>query len=279
MRKLLKNVGKNIYEDAMEKATLWDGAAALSFYVVLAIFPGLLVLFAISTYLPDQTLLRPVSSWWSNYIPGAVETLIVGVVKDLKNNDQSKSILSFGFLFALWTATSGVVAVMRQINTVYGDREDRTFLRIRLTALGISVALTLTLVASFLLLVIGQFVLDLMVFESILQLENYSLVNFMRILAGSLVFFLGFNVLYYWGPSRRVKVSQIWPGGLVATLLFLGASFIYSYYLQAAGDYSATYGSLGAAIGLLMWLYILSFVTLLGAEINKALLKKSSDLD
>jgi membrane protein len=174
-------------------------------------------------------------------------------------------------LFTLWTATSGLHGLMQQLNVVYEVEEERSFLRAR--------GLALLLTAAFFALVVGA--LALIIFGGEVQtyvctrlgwsdglLGLFATLRWMIIISA---LHFAFSVIYCVGPSLEQPFVLITPGSSVATLLVLGASSAFKFYVDRFSDYDALYGSLGAVIVLMLWLFAVGWVTLFGGELNDVL--------
>lgn len=252
---------------------IWDGGAALSFYLILSLFPGIIVLLGLASFLPLQETMTGFSDYALIYLPESQLELFQSVVDDISGGHQG-GLLSFGFLFALWTATTGVGAIIRQLNIIYEINDRRNLIRVRLISAGIAFTLIFSFMLSFLALVVGKGLTTLLVdldlipwtLNLILPLIRYSL-------AGAVVFVI-FAIVNVLGPHRKKRGYVVFPGCFLSSVLFLFSSFLFSFYLNKVTDYSATYGSIGTVIGLLMWLYLFSLSLLIGAEFNHSLDKR-----
>lgn len=270
----LNQIGNPVYQTAKSlviSSKIWDGAAALTFYIVLAVFPGLLSVMAVSAFVGGLEITQTFSQWWVSYLPGSAQELIGGVVMDLSEQQKSMSLLSIAFAFSVWSSTTGVVAVIRQLNRIYDVSETRSFLQLRMTAFFISLLIIVSMVVAFVLIIAGGFILSTLSKGLYINLSLIPLANIMRYVGATLVFFLGFLSIYFIGPVRRIRLRSVWKGALVASLLFVLFSYSYTKYLGYVGGLSATYGGLGALIGFLMWLYFLSLSMLVGAKLNSAI--------
>ena len=177
--------------------------------------------------------------------------------------------LGFAFLLslalALWSANAGMKAVIDALNVAYGERERRGFIKLTL----ISFALTLGVILAGLCAIAAIVVFP--VATSFLGVETLAavLVQWLRWPLLLLALLLGLAVLYRFGPNRtKPRWQWVSVGSVVAAVLWLAGSAALSLYLSRFADYGATYGSLAAGIGLMMWLWLSAIVVLLGAELN-----------
>jgi membrane protein len=185
--------------------------------------------------------------------------------------ERTGGLLTFGVIFTLWSASAGVYALMQQLNQAYGARDTRPFWKVR----GVAIALVLL----FVLLVIGS--LSLAILGGVVQSWLASIIGWSRPL---LLFFatlrwmiigiallFGLAVIYHFGPDVNVKFRFISPGNVVGAALIAFASMGFRLYVSKFANYSATYGSLGAIIILMLWLYLTGIAVLIGCEINAIL--------
>ena len=190
---------------------------------------------------------------------------------------QRTSSLSFGFagglVFALWSANAGTKAVMDGLNVAYGETEKRSFIRLTL------VAFVFTLGAIFaLILALGAVIVAPIVLSHIgIGAGADALIRISRWPVLLALIVLALAVLYRFGPSRRdARFAWITPGAVAASFAWLATSALFSWYIGSFGNYDATYGSLGAAIGMMMWMWISMIVILLGAELNAAITRQTA---
>ena len=246
---------------------IFNGAAALGYYLTLAIFPALILLMSIIPYLPIQNVDRAVMDLLGQALPQEASAMVTNVVNEVVSK-QSGGLLSFGILGTLWAASAGMYAIMQQLNITYDVKEERSFLRARATALLLSVLFALLVLGAFTLIVLGGVIQDWIGnrFGFNPWLLNFFIV--FRWLIIVLALLLGFALIYRYAPNVEQKFSFITPGSLLGVALLVAASLGFAVYTRNFADYSATYGSLGAVIILMLWLYIAGLVILLGSEIN-----------
>ncbi len=252
---------------------IWDGAAALAFYLILSLFPGMIVLLGLASYLPLNQMMSAYSDFALIYLPQNQLELFQSVVDDISSGEQT-GLLSFGFLFALWTATTGVGAIIRQLNYVYDISERRNIVKIRLLSGGIAITLIVSFMLSFVVLVIGKELTTLLVDMALIPWTMNLILPLIRYSLAGVVVFLIFAIVNVLGPHRKKRGYVVVPGCIVSSILFLLSSFLFSFYLNKVTDYSATYGSIGTVVGLLMWLYLFALSLLIGSEFNHRLDKR-----
>lgn len=254
----------------LQKSYLFDGAAALSFYFMLALFPALIVAVSILSFFSLDDLQRQAEVLMSAQIPQDAYSLIMKALEEIKlSHKGSTGFLSAGLIVGFWTASSGVAAALRQINNVHGAKS-RYFFSVRLTSIFSTLFLSFFLFLGLSLLVLSGTLKKFLIFYDV-YFFNHSLYDLLTYgLAGAIIFYT-FLTIYYFGSKESLK--RLWLGSLVATLGLLTISKAFSFYVKNFANYSAVYGSIAAVILLMLWFYLLGFLLILGAEINVALKK------
>ena len=244
--------------------------AALGFYFLLAFFPFLLFLVAVVTLVPGvggltDWLLRTASE----YVPSEAFAMVEGVIRAVVAKPRG-GLVSLGAGLAMWSASAGFTSVMECLNVAYGVREHRAWWRVRLEALGLTLALSLFIVLSFVLTLFAGPLASL-VASWVGPAGGIATLAINWSLSLALVTFVT-AVIYYVCPDvDALEWQWLSPGVVVFTLGFGVASVGFSYYVARFGSYDKTYGSLGAPIILLFWLYLLATFLLLGGELNALL--------
>ena len=242
-------------------------AAGVVFYGLLALFP------AITAFVSFYGLFATSASVSQHLdlISGIVPDAAFGIIQEQINRIVSKgdAKLSFAFVFglglALWSANAGMKAIMDALNVVYDEKEKRSFIRLNL----VSLAFTVGAIAALLLAVGAVVILPLILAGFDLVSMGPALVAVLRWPALFVLVMLGLAVLYRFGPSRREPQWQwVSVGSLFAAAAWLAGSGLLSWYLGKFAHYDETYGSLGAAIGLMIWMWLSITVILVGAELN-----------
>jgi membrane protein len=252
---------------ATKDDNIFNGAAALGFYLTLAIFPAIVFLMAMLPYLPIQNLDQAIMDLLRQALPGEAARMFSGVVHQV-TGERRGGLLSFSAVGLLWAASSGMYAIMRQLNITYGVREERPFLRARATALGLTLLFLVLILGALTLVVLGGVIQDWL--GSRFGLDD-TLLSFFAALRWVIIFtalLLGFALVYYLAPNVEQRFRFISPGSFVGVALLALASVAFALYTQNFGSYDATYGSIGAVIILMMWLYMAGLVILFGSEIN-----------
>jgi len=242
-------------------------AAGVVFFGLLAVFPAVTALVScyglfanpstISANLQTLALMLPEGSFQ------IVQDQIARVLA--KGNTELGATFLFGLALAIWSANAGVKAIIDALNVVYDEREKRSFLRLNL----LSLAFTTGGIAALLLMVGAVVAFPLALDYLGLAPKSQFIVSLARWPLLFLVLVTALAILYRFGPSRwAARWEWLSVGTLTAALLWIVGSSLFSWYLSNFGNYSATYGSLGAAIGLMMWMWMSAIIVLCGAELN-----------
>jgi membrane protein len=249
----------------MNRDYIFNGAAALAFYMMLSIFPAMIFLLSLLPYLPiaiDQVLMDLLFE----ALPDDAAQMFTGVVEEIVQ--PRGGLLSFSLLFVIWTASTGLHAIMQELNRTYNVEETRPFWKGRAIAVGLMFIFVLIMLLSFAAIVFGGYIEQWLMAAvgwreamiTLFTVFRYGVITFMLLLA--------FAVIYYWGPNVEQKFKFITPGSVFGTLIFIAASAGFQIYVDNFGNYTATYGGLGTVVILMLWLYITGLVLLLGSEIN-----------
>ena len=262
-------LGKRVLQKINE-ADCSAHAAAMAYYFLFAVFPFFLFLTTLIGYLPIPHLLDYVLSSAARMLPSQAFDLLQDNIRALYSN-KKQGLLSLGVVLALWASSNAVAAIMNAMNKLYVVKEGRPFWKVRLTALFLVVALSLLFLLALVLLMfgtkIGALIAERVDFGMYFRMAwNLMLVPVILILLS-----LAVATVYYFSPDVEQKWKWISPGSVVAIPSWIVVSLGFSYYINNFSSYDKTYGSLGAVIVLLLWLYISGFIILAGAVINSVI--------
>lgn len=245
-------------------------AAALAYYFLFALFPFFLFLTALLGYLPIPNLLDRMLGFLAQVMPGEALSLVEENVRSLVSQ-QRGGLLSFGILAALWTSSSAITGITDALNHAYDVEEGRPFWKVRGMAILLTIGLSIFLVSSIILLMfgpqIGGWLADFVGLGSAFEIG-------WNILRWPVILFLVITAvaaIYYFAPDVDQHWKWITPGSVFAVFLWVLVSLAFSYYVNNFGSYDKTYGSIGAIIILLTWMYVSGFVILVGGEINSVI--------
>jgi membrane protein len=264
-----RRLGARIWAEVYE-GDLFTRAAALSYYFLLALFPLLIFLTAALGYFAEggTELRKSLLYYLASVAPRTASALVRSTVAEITENaDGSK--LSFGLLAALWFASYGMGAVGDTLNAAYGVRESRSWWRVRLISLGLTVALAILIVSALALMFYGGEIGQSLAARLDLGdafVATWKILQWPIVLAFVL---FSFSLIYYYAPDlKHQKWYWITPGSLAGVVLWLLVSFGFRVYLNYFDRYTVTYGSLGAVIVLLLWFYLTGAAILVGGKVN-----------
>jgi membrane protein len=251
----------------MQSDRLLSIAGGVAFFVLLAIFPAITALVSAYGLFFNASTITNNLALLSDIVPANVLSIVHEQAQRIAaNSGRALSVgIIVGILVSLWSAMSGVKAMIDALNVIYEQQEGRNFFKLSLVAL----VFTLGGFATFLLAIAAVIVLPLVLAPIGLGSFAGTLTRFGRWPVLLLVLLIGLAVLYRYGPDRRAARWQwVSVGSVFAAVTWIVASYLFSWYLASFANYNATYGSLGAVVGLMMWLWISTIVVLLGAELN-----------
>jgi membrane protein len=262
---LAKRVYRGVNDDY-----LLDRASALAYNFILAIFPLLLFLLAVFGISASHSsaLQTDLFTYISQVLPPAAAQVISQTLQEVTKNAGGAK-LTIGILLTLWFASGGMSSMISGLNGVYEVRESRSIVKVRLIALGLTVAISVLVLLALVGVLAGGYVANVLGSHYGLREATVIAWRVGQIVVALAFVIVSFSLIYYYGPDLE---EQHWywitPGALIGVLLWVAASFAFRGYLHFFNSYSKTYGSLGAAMILLMWLYITGFSFLIGGEIN-----------
>lgn len=245
-------------------------AASCAFFAMLALFPAISVLISLYGLVLNPNDVAGQIAPLRDVLPPAAFDLVAGRIHDLA--DKGTTVLTWraavSLLVALWSAMAGTKSLMMALNIAYEERETRSFLRFNLLAMVLTLGgiVGVTVALSVIVGVPALLRLDLLGVFGALAVRMLSF----ALLLGFMI--LGLAVIYRICPDRHdAQWRWITPGSILAALLWLLLSSLFSFYVANFGSYDAAYGSLGAVVVALLWLYLSAFVVMLGAELNAEL--------
>jgi membrane protein len=248
-------------------------AKGVAYSALLSFFPVLTTLTAILVQANALSVSQILSSLIFEVVPPGTEEIVL--YNFTQRGQRPVSLLIIATLVALWAASGVMMSLMQGFQAAYRIPEGRPFLKQRGVAILLVIFVALPIVGASGLIVFGgkaeALLLNLMgVPPQEQQLRGWILL-FGRILRyvlalGSIV--LSTSLLYYIGPNRRNKLRNVWPGAFIATMLWWGATTVFGWYVRNIANYNVLYGSIGAVVALLVWMYLLSVIALVGCEYN-----------
>ncbi len=243
-------------------------AAAVSFSFILAVFPAIIFLFTLIPYVPINNLDDMIMVFLQDILPSGIYKTAASTIEDIVSR-RRVDVLSFGFVFALFAATNGMMALMRAFNMALQQKEKRSYFKARWIALLLTFLLVFVLFSAIVVLIIGTFIINFLNENGILEGEiNIYLLEIIRYLSIFLIFFLGICIIYYIAPAISKKLKFFNIGAIFASIMSILITNLFSYYLVNFNSYNRLYGSIGTLIGLMVWIYLIALILILGFEIN-----------
>jgi membrane protein len=242
-------------------------AAQLAYYFFLALFPALLFLVALISFIPVAGLLETITGTLARVAPLDVINIIQDQVLKIAH-EKNGGLLTLGMLGTIWSTSSGVTAIISTLNEAYDIQESRPWWKVRGIALGLTIALAVFIVFSFALVLVGPTLAEKVAawfhlggaFEWTWKIMQWPVVFALVTLAIAMI--------YYYAPDAEQEWIWITPGSILATTLWLLVSFVFKFYVSNFTSYNATYGAIGGVIVLMLWFYVSSLAILIGAELN-----------
>jgi membrane protein len=262
-------LGKRVYNET-NKDDVWGSAAQLAYYFLFAFFPLLIFLTSIFGFIvgTNNELRNGLFQYLGTVLPASALDLVNTVISEV-SSASSGGKLTLGLFLALWAASSGTEAITQTLNRAYGLEETRSWIKRRLLALCLTITLALLVISALIIILFGGHIIDSIAtsygfgdaFRTIWKIAQYLIVLAFVLLA--------FALIYYWSPDvKEQKWYWVSPGSVIGVAIWLLVSFAFRIYLSYFDSYSATYGSLGAVIILMLWLYFTGIAILIGGEVN-----------
>ncbi|MGU3662195.1 YihY/virulence factor BrkB family protein [Methylobacterium fujisawaense] len=260
-----KDIALRTYRDIGENRIMLV-SAGVTFFALLAIFPAVAALVSVYGLVADASTINDQLASLQGILPQGALEIVGDQVKSLNEKGNATLGLSLivGIALSVWSANGGMKHIFDALNLVYNEREKRNFVVLNLVSLAFTAGALL-----FLILALGAVVVLPVVFEFIGIGKDAWWLALLRWPVLLLAVLGGLAVLYRYGPSRDApRWRWVTAGSALAAVLWLGGSLLFSWYVANFGSYNKTYGSLGAAIGFMTWIWISTTIVLLGAQVN-----------
>lgn len=265
LRQLIKELVASVMQDDVT-----DLAAQMGYWALLSIFPFAIFVLTVIGYLPIHGLADQMLDLLHRLMPADAAKLFDSVIHDVVRQ-QHGWLLVIALVAGLWSASAGVSGTITALNRAQGVAETRPWWKVKLLALGMTVIAALLIIIATAALIIGPEVGHTLwswfglgnVFDFVWRILRWP------VIIAAMMLMLAF---FYWAlPDVRRPFRFISPGAVMAVLLWLGASSLFSLYASHLGSYSTSYGTLGAAVVLLTWLYLAALAVIFGGELNAVL--------
>ncbi|MBW8348361.1 YihY/virulence factor BrkB family protein [Bacillus sp. IITD106] len=248
-------------------------AAQLAYFFLLSLFP---LLFFIVTLLPFTPLTQQdIFNLIKDVAPSETISMIEKTLNEIMQN-RSGGLLTVGIIGTLWSASNGMNALMKSLNRAYDVKEKRPFYVARSLAIAFTIAMIFVFILALLLPVFGKqigiFLFSTLGFSDVF-LKVWGVI---RWALSPVILFIVFLAIYYLAPSIKIRCITAVPGAIFSSIGWIIVSLGFSFYISHFGNYSATYGSIGGIIVLMLWFYITGFIIMVGGEIN-SLISRGKD--
>ena len=258
------------YEGVQRKHTM-QMAAGLSYYFVMSLFPLLIVFAAAVAYLPVPNLFHQALGFASRFMPQESMGLVKAVLRQVITPHRGK-FMSFGIIGTIWAASGGFSSMMEALNVAYDVPESRPFWKTRPLAIGLTFLIGVLLVIALALMLVGPDFGGWLAAKVGLGSVFIAVWPYLRWSIAIAFAVLAIELIYFFAPNVRQRFRRTLPGAALAVAGWLLLSWALGIYFQHFTNLNKTYGTLAAAIALMVWLYWTAFAILLGGEINADLL-------
>jgi membrane protein len=273
---------RGVFDEIMAN-NVFGHAAELAFYCLFALFPLILIMMTLFGLFVSQSseLQDHLLSYFAGIVPPESFQLVEKFADELASH-ASGGKLTFGIVSALWCVSGAIGAMIDALNLAYHVRETRSWFKVRAIALGLSVLITILLLSAMFLALVGGHLVERL--GTGLQLHPMVVLAWKALRWPAIILFVAMScsLIHYFGANLKQCHRGIWrsPGSALGLLVLFGGSFAFRVYLHFSDTYSASYGSLGAAMILLVWLYVAGLAFVIGGEINAEIerAEKASEL-
>ncbi|MFU0825787.1 YihY/virulence factor BrkB family protein [Clostridium sp.] len=268
---MYKGKNRNVFFKLIHKLIkddIFALASQLAYSLLLSFFPFLIFLFTIAGYSSVRS--QDVLISLKNILPYNAYSLIYTTVIEIFDFKKG-NLLSFSFIVTIWVASYGFNAVIKALNKAYEEEECRPFWKLYLIAILCTFALTFLIIFSLFILVLGNIIGYKISAWLSLSVKFHFIWDFLRYFLTLIIMTFIFALLYKFTPCKRLTFWDVLPGSVFATIGWVLSSMGFTFYVDNFANYSRLYGSIGAVIALMVWLFLTSVIILIGGEINALL--------
>ncbi len=260
-----------LFRRQMRRNHIQSQSNGVAFNFTLALFPSIIFLFTLIPYIPVHDLNGQIMLLLSQVLPQTIFEAAASTIADIIGK-QRGGLLSFGFLMALYLSTNGTMALMDAFNRCYRTRESRSPILRRLTAVVLTLVISLVLVAGLVLMSTGKVLEEYVHTLGLLDPDTtYYILRVAQYLLFIFLFLVAVAILYVYAPAVHKRWRFFSIGAVASTVMMVLVSMGFAYYLNNFATYNKVYGSIGTLIGLMLWLKFISMVLLVGFEINASI--------
>lgn len=261
------NFGKQLIKK-MNEHRVTGLAAEQAYYYLFSLFPLLILLLSVLPYLSIHS--QVALNFLNDFAPSQTKELIKNTIITILNKRNS-GLLTIGIIGTIWSASNGMIAFIQSMNIAFEVKEKRNFIITRLLSIFLTFGLIFSFIIALALPVFGNVILDLVKHFFPISENAQNLFHITRWIIAVVVISIVLSCFYHIAPNIHLPFKQVFIGALTASILWLIFSFGFSIYVSNFANYSATYGSLGGVIVLMLWLYLTGLAFIIGGEINALL--------
>ncbi len=262
-----------IFFSKIQKDAVPDRASGIAFNLTLAIFPFVIFLFTLIPYLQIPDLEERIFTELNAIVPNGIYAFIDTIIYDIVSK-QRGGLLSFGFVAALFAATSGTIGFMDAFSRSQRVIDKRNFIGKRITALSLTLLFTVLLLLTIILIIVGEYLLNFLIVKNLMTQDGlYYSIQVLRYIVAFFIILLTLSMLYRFAPALKIPWRTYGVGAILASLFCVLVSVGFSSYISYFNTYNKLYGSIGTFVGFMFWLFVISLVILFGFEINVSIEK------
>lgn len=243
-------------------------AAQAAFFIILSFFPFVMFLLTLLNYLPVSA--ENLRTFMSGIFPATVNNILTTIFSELVDK-SSRTVLSVTVIAALWSASRGMLALVRGLNAVYQHKETRNYFLVRSVSMLYTLGFAALLIATLILLVFGNSLYEFIITRLPLLGETALVIMSLRSLVTMTILTIFFLLMYLVIPNRKSSLLKELPGAILTAGGWLGLSFLFSFYIDHMEGFTYTYGSLTTLAICMLWLYFCMYILFIGAEVNMLL--------
>jgi membrane protein len=256
-------------------ATIQDNSLSIAkgaaYSSLLSFFPVLTTLAAVLVQANATDVARTIATFLYEVVPPGTEDVVVTLF--VVHGERPRYVLIGAVILALWAASGAIMSMIEGFRSIYRIPSGRSFVQERLMAIFLVLVSTVPVVGASALIVFGSKAETFLMHRLGLAVQDGWLEFLSKVLRFGLAFasfVLVTALLYYLGPNRKQTFANVFPGAVLATVLWLISTLVFSWYVSHVANYNVLYGSVGAGLALLVWMYVWSVITLIGCEYNAA---------
>lgn len=243
-------------------------SANLSYYFILSILPLLMVILALTPYfnINQNFLLTKIET----IAPGVLGDYIFTLISEVLNN-KNQTIITFGIIFILWSASNGIYGLMYAFNIAYRVKEKRMWITVKIISIFFTIVIMVAMLLMLVLLVFGKQITWVLFHKLNFDKEFFDIWNYITILLPLFFTIIIFTFLYMLATNLKIPIKLAIPGAVFSAFSWIIISKVFGYYIDHFSNYIKTYGSIGAIMLFVIWLYFTGYILIIGAEINAIL--------